>query len=174
MNDLIFDFETLGQDVFKIPALDCSYLLFDWSRFVSNNPYSFQELVDNAKRSKLGLAEQITKYKCKYVQRDIDWWMSQGASAKKVLTPSKDDVTLEEFIEDFLASFRGTKLRRWWSRSNTFDPILISRYAELVGRRAELESALEFWRVRDTRTFIDAKLDFPKINGFVPVKDEAW
>jgi hypothetical protein len=68
----------------------------------------------------------------------------------------------------------GKKLRRWWSRSNTFDHVIILRLAEYAGRRAEVESALEFWRVRDTRTFIDAKLDFPKINGFIPVKDESY
>jgi hypothetical protein len=31
----------------------------------------------------------------------------------------------------------------------------------------------KYWRVRDTRTFIDAKLNFPKKNGFNPLADEA-
>ena len=32
-----------------------------------------------------------------------------------------------------------------------------------------------FWRVRDTRTFIDAKFNFSTKNGFVPVADtEYW
>ena len=32
---------------------------------------------------------------------------------------------------------------------------------------------LKYWSVRDTRTFIDAKFDFPKLNAFVPVSDTA-
>jgi hypothetical protein len=36
-----------------------------------------------------------------------------------------------------------------------------------------MDESLKFWKIRDTRTFIDAKLDFPKENGFVPIKDEA-
>jgi hypothetical protein len=31
-----------------------------------------------------------------------------------------------------------------------------------------------FWPVRDTRTWIDAKLNFPKQNGFVPLSDEEY
>ena len=41
-------------------------------------------------------------------------------------------------------------------------------------RHHSLNEYLMFWRVRDTRTFIDAKFDFKTKNGFVPVSDEAY
>jgi hypothetical protein len=37
-----------------------------------------------------------------------------------------------------------------------------------------LKEYLPHWKLRDTRTFIDAKLDFPKVNSFVPVQDEEF
>ena len=52
-NHLIFDFETLGQDVFEIPVLDCSYMIFDWDRFTSDNPYTLNELVSLAQKDKV-------------------------------------------------------------------------------------------------------------------------
>ena len=66
------------------------------------------------------------------------------------------------------------KINYWWSRSNTFDPIILQRWAKAAGRHAEIEELLKFWSVRDTRTWIDAKLDFPKKNGFCPVTDEEY
>lgn len=31
---------------------------------------------------------------------------------------------------------------------------------------------LPFYKVRDIRTYIDAKLDFPVINGFIPIENQ--
>ena len=31
---------------------------------------------------------------------------------------------------------------------------------------------LPFWKIRDIRTFIDTKLNYPKKNGFIPIQDE--
>ena len=139
----IYDFETLGQDVFEIPMLDCSYVAFDWDRFTSDNP------VSPARKDKLEMAHQVREFGAKYTQRDLDWWLSQSDDAKKVLKPSAADVRVEVFIGNFIDYLKSVgKINYWWSRSNTFD--------------------------RDTRTFIDAKLNFPKQNGFVPLADEEY
>ena len=171
----ILDFETLGQDVFQIPMLDCSYVAFDWDRFTSDNPYTLEELVSLAQKDKLKMAHQVRDHGAKYFQRDIDWWMSQSESAKKVLKPSSSDIQVEEFIDNFIVYLKGKdKINYWWSRSNTFDPIILQRWATVVGRQNEIGELLKFWSVRDTRTWIDAKLNFPKKNGFVPLSDEAY
>lgn len=171
----IFDFETLGQDVFHIPMLDCSYMTFDWDRFVSDNPYTLDELVSLARKDKLDMASQVKEHGAKYKQRDVDWWMSQSDSAKKVLKPSQNDVRVEVFIDNFISYLKSAgKVNYWWTRSNTFDPIILVRYAALVGRADEVHELLKFWLVRDTRTFIDAKLDFPKNNGFMPLTDKEY
>ncbi len=171
----IMDFETLGQDVFEIPMLDCSYVVFDWDRFTSENPYTLEELVGLTRRDKLEMTHQVREHGAKYVQRDLDWWLSQGDSAKKVLKPSPTDVRVEVFINNFIDYLKGVgKINYWWSRSNTFDPIILLRWAKVVGRQAEIEELLKFWLVRDTRTWIDAKLNFPKKNGFCPLSDETY
>jgi len=172
----IFDFETLGQDVFQIPMLDCSYMVFDWDRFTADNPYTLEELVSLARKDKLDMASQVKEYGAKYKQRDVDWWMSQSDAAKKVLKPNPIDIRVEKFIDNFITYLKGAgKINYWWTRSNTFDPVILMRYARLIDRGDEVDALLKFWSVRDTRTFIDAKLDFPKQNGFVPLSDiEYW
>jgi hypothetical protein len=56
----------------------------------------------------------------------------------------------------------------WWSRSNTFDPIILYRLATDVNRMDDISNRLKHWNVRDTRTFIDAKLSFaPNVTSFV-------
>lgn len=171
----IYDFETLGQDVFEIPMLDCSYVAFDWDRFTSDNPYTLEELVSLARKDKLEMAHQVREFGAKYVQRDLDWWLSQDEAAKKVLKPSAADVRVEVFIGNFIDYLKSVgKINYWWSRSNTFDPIILQRWAKIVGRKDEIEELLKFWSVRDTRTFIDAKLNFPKKNGFAPLADEDY
>lgn len=172
----IFDFETLGQDVFQIPMLDCSYMTFDWDRFTTDNPYTLEELVSLAQKDKLEMASQVKEFGAKYKQRDVDWWMSQSEDAKKVLKPSASDIRVEEFFDNFTKYLKSAgKIKYWWTRSNTFDPIILVRYARLIDRGDEIDELLKFWLVRDTRTFIDAKLDFPKNNGFMPLSDaEYW
>lgn len=171
----IFDFETLGQDVFQIPMLDCSYVVFDWDRFMSDNPYTLEELVSLARKDKLQMIHQVQEHGAKYTQRDLDWWLSQSEDAKKVLKPSSADVRVEVFINNFIDYLKNAgKINYWWSRSNTFDPVILQRWASVVGRQDEISEFLKFWLVRDTRTWIDAKLNFPKQNGFCPLSDENY
>jgi hypothetical protein len=171
----IMDFETLGQDVFEIPMLDCAYVAFDWDRFTSDNPYSLEEIVGLARKDKLEMTHQVREHGAKYVQRDLDWWLSQSEEAKKTLKPSKSDVRVEVFIDNIINYMSGVgKINYWWSRANTFDPIILQRWAKIVGRKDEIEELLKFWTVRDTRTWIDAKLNFPKKNGFIPLADEEY
>lgn len=171
----IYDFETLGQDVFQIPMLDCSYVAFDWDRFTSDNPYTLEELVSLSRKDKLQMAHQVTEHGAKYTQRDLDWWLSQSDDAKKVLKPSAQDVRVEVFIGNFIDYLKEVgKINYWWTRSNSFDPIILQRWATIVGRQEEIGNLLKFWLVRDTRTFIDAKLDFPEQNGFIPLADKEY
>lgn len=170
----ILDFETMGQDVFQIPILDCSYMVFDWDRFITDKPYSLLELVENAKRDKVSVKEQCEVYGAKFTKRDLEWWESQGPEAKKVLKPSNDDVSVNIFISRFISYIENKNIGYWWSRANTFDPLILQRWATKVGKFDIITQHLSPWLVRDTRTFIDAKFNFPKVNGFVPVSDEQY
>lgn len=171
---LIIDFETMGQDVFKIPILDCSFLAFDWARFTADEPYTLVELVDIAQNYKLDVKHQVKDFGCKFTKRDLEWWESQGPEAKKVLEPSTKDVSSEFFVDKFIEYVSNRQIGYWWSRANTFDPILLQKVASWHGKFDEINKHVSPWLVRDTRTFIDAKFDFPRINGIVPVSDTAY
>ena len=38
--DLVIDFESIGQNVLKLPVVDVAYATFIWERFIEE-PYSF-------------------------------------------------------------------------------------------------------------------------------------
>jgi len=174
-NDFILDFETIGQCARKAPAIDCSYLVFSWDRFLEQ-PYSFHELCQMAKKSKLSIADQVKNYDFSYTEADMQWWMEQPKIVRKNIKPKPDDLTVPQFIEQLINYLRGSEhINYWWSRSNTFDPIILEHLAMSVNRDKVLNEFIPYWKVRDTRTFIDSKLDFPAKNGFVPVlNEEMW
>ena len=60
-NAVIYDFETLSQDTIKGVVTCLAILKFDESRFV-NKPYTFKELVDDAKVIKFNVSEQVKTY----------------------------------------------------------------------------------------------------------------
>lgn len=168
------DFETLGQNAQKVPALDCAYTTFVWERFL-DEPYSFDELVLSINKTKLSVEEQVKVYGAKYTQDDLKWWQDQPKELRKNIMPSEEDATVQEFMNAIIEYLRHSeKIEYWWSRSNTFDPIIMWRLAQYVDQDLLLNEYLKFWRVRDIRTFVDAKFNFTTRNGFVPVADEHW
>lgn len=168
------DFETLGQNAQKVPALDCAYSTFVWERFL-DEPYSFNELISSVNRVKLSVEEQVKVYGAKYTQDDLKWWQNQPKEIRKNIMPSEHDATVQQFMNAIIGYLKNSeKIEYWWSRSNTFDPIIMWRLAQYVDQDLLLNEYLKFWRVRDVRTFIDAKFNFTTKNGFVPVTDEEW
>lgn len=167
----ILDYETIGQDVFEIPVVNCSYYVFDWHRFTSDNPYTFEELMENIKFDKFSVAEQMERG-CKFKKRDLEWWQSNPL-AKSQIVPSKNDISVGKFVDNIYNYLKQFKIFRWWSRSNTFDPILLHRNFRDYSTREKLDEVLPYWLVRDTRTYIDTQFSFKaKINGFCPMDDE--
>lgn len=168
----ILDYETLGQDVFKVPVVNCSYFIFDWDRFTSDNPYTFNELIKSIRFDKMNVEDQV-KRGYSFQKRDLDWWLEQGAEARKQIKPSENDISVGKFVNNLYDYVKGTRIQRWWSRSNTFDPILLHRnFADFLSRE-KLDEILPYWLVRDVRTYIDTQFQFKnKVNGFIPIDDE--
>jgi len=170
--DVIIDFETFSTDTTKGAVIDCSILFFEWDRFLSDKPYTMRE-VANAKRFKLSVKDQVSNYGWKVDKSTLAFWEKQSTTVRKNIAPKPDDLTVEEFTNQFLSALsKEGKIDYWWTRGNTFDPPILQRIFQSQDRRLHLDEYLKFWRVRDTRTYIDAKLDFPKVNGFVPLQDE--
>lgn len=171
----ILDYETLGQDVFSVPVVNCSYYIFDWDRFTSDNPYTFNELIKDIRFDKMNIKEQVDSgYTFK--MRDLMWWKDQGEEAMKQLRPSPQDISVSQFVRNLYDYCKNTKISYWWSRSNTFDPILLHRNFRDHMDRESLDFILPFWLVRDTRTYIDTSFQFKlKKNGFIPIDDhDMW
>lgn len=172
---LILDFESIGADIFNSPLLSCAYMVFDWGRFTSDKPYTFNELTKNITYKKFKLKPQIEAGR-KYSKSDLQWWLDQGEVAQKQLKPSQDDISVDQFIKELYTDLKGEKIYRWWSRGNSFDPPLLQREFVKVYDSDTLNKILPFWNVRDVRTFIDTRFDFKlKKTGFCPIDDEdAW
>ena len=171
---LILDFETFGQSVIKAAIINCAYLVFDWKRF-TDKPYSYDELLNSCKMLKLDVKKQVSDGYIIEPSSLTEFWSKMPADVRKQIQPRDDDISYDEFCEQFLDSLYGHKIEYWWSRSNTFDPILLWRIFEDSGKTKDLNDKLKFWRVRDIRTYIDACSDFSlDRNAFIPIEEKEW
>jgi hypothetical protein len=175
MKGLMLDFETMGQNVIDCAMIDCSMMVFDTEKMLSNDPYTSKSISD-VKKFKLSIKDQVDNYGWKVYNDTIKFWMSQSDNVKKYIKPQSSDLTVKECVNkmhDFMID--SGKMDYWWSRSNTFDPILIWRLFNSQDKYVHMNEYLPYWRVRDIRTFIDAKMEFPKKNGFIPVQNiDFW
>lgn len=172
--DFIIDFETIGQSVMRCPIIDAAYVAFDWDRFDSN-PYSFEELASLVHTDKLDVHDQVTRGGCSFKKSDLQWWENQSVEAKSKLIPLKTDLTIEQFSDNIFKYLREVgKINYWWSRGNTFDPVLLERVMVELDQHHLMNEYLRWWRIRDTRTWIDAKFNFTTRSGFIPVSDEEY
>lgn len=169
---MMFDFETMSSDSTKCAAIDVSVLVFSWDKFISDKPYTIAD-VKAAKRFKLSVKDQVTNYDFEVKKDTLQFWSEQSSEVRGKIAPKKDDLTVSEFCTQFLAYLnKAPKIDHWWSRSNTFDPIILTRLFKSEDMLVQLEKKLHYGKVRDTRTWIDAKFGFPKDNGFCPFPDQ--
>ena len=172
--DFIFDLETIGANVFVCPVVDMAYSTFSWDRFL-NDPYSFEELADTIQTVKLDIKDQLDNYNCSFKKDDVAWWESLPKEARDKIKPSSNDLTVTEFCDTIVAYLKDSgKIDYWWSRGNTFDPVIIQRHMWATNNGTAFDNALKFWKVRDVRTHIDAKFNYTTRSGFVPVADEEY
>lgn len=173
---LFLDFETASQDPKTAAAIDVSVATIDFERFTSSNPYDVDAILANTERFKLSVEDQAANYGFKVSKSTMEWWLKQTKIYPEIanrIKPSKTDLTVVEFREQFLAYIEENgPYCRFWSRANTFDPIILER---LFGTDIEkIRKILPHWNVRDVRTFIDAKLGFHTQNDFVPIQDPIY
>ena len=172
--ELIMDAETFGVNETNCVAIDFSILIFDRERFTTA-PYSFAELLKDARRFKLSVTDQVQNYGLKVEADTVNFWKEQEPAVRDIVKPSPDDLTVTQFVDEVSAFLvNAPKFSHWWSRSNKFDPVIIHRLFRSVDRDEFFKKYFVYNMVRDTRTWIDAKLDFPANNGFCPLADEEF
>lgn len=174
-NDFIIDFETFGKDAQKCAVIDCSVMVFNWDKMLSNDPYTTKD-INLTRRFKLSVMDQVKNYGYEIDKDTVTFWEEQSPEVRNRIKPNSSDLTVEQFCKDFHNFLiNSPKIDFWWSRSNTFDPIILGRLFQSQDKLLHMEEYLKYWRVRDTRTYIDAKLNFPKKNGFNPMaNEELW
>ena len=174
MKHCIIDFETMGTDVQKSAVIDCSILVFDDEQFFSD-PYSLRS-IHLTKKLKVSVKDQVQNYGYTIDQDTVKFWEEQSKEVRAKIKPRADDLTVKEFTEYFLDYLTPHgKIDYWWSRANSFDPPILWRLFESQNKLNMIHEYLPHWKLRDTRTWIDAKLDYPKKNGFIPIQnEELW
>lgn len=175
MKHLFIDFETFGRKVHDCAVIDCSVFIADTDRFTSDNPYTMKSIVE-AKRFKLSVKDQVANHNFVVYKDGLEFWEKQNDAVKAHIKPKKSDITVEEFVNEFLQFLIDSgKIDYWWSRSNTFDPIILWRLIGTQDKFFHANEYIPFWRVRDIRTYIDTKFDFENNkNGFTPIADEDF
>ena len=149
---IIYDFETLSQDQRRGVVLCVAGIRFNEDRYLSDNPYTYKELLDESVMMKFSVREQVETYGRTTDKSTLDWWSSQGSEAREMLKESEADVSIRE-IEKF---FKGLipdagDISRVYTRGNTFDPI----FTESIFDMLRLPHPYNWWSIRDTRSMID-------------------
>lgn len=172
-NDFIIDFETFGKRAHKCAVIDCSVMVFNWDKILSSDPYTTKD-IDKTRKFKLSVKDQVSNYDWEIEKDTIRFWEEQSSEVRENIKPKKNDLTVKDFVSELHNYLiKSLKIDYWWSRGNTFDPIILNRIADSQGKLLHIEEYLKFWKVRDTRTHIDSKFDYENKNGFVPVSNEA-
>ena len=171
-HDLVIDFESMGTNAQKCAAVDMSTFVFCWDRF-AEDPYTYEEILSGVKRYKFDLKDQIQNYGFEVEKDTAQWWASLPKDVRQRALPSSEDLTVADFTTKFMADlYNGPKIEYWWSRNNTFDPTVLWRLVWTQDSKYRLNEYLKHWRVRDIKTWIDAKFDFTTLSGFCPFQDE--
>lgn len=164
-NSVIFDFETLSTDVNQGVVLSLGLLTYTSSRFV-NDPYTYDELLENTKYMKFDVTEQVKKYGRKIDKSTLEWWKTQGLDAKKVLNPDPSlDQSIEKLYSFFVINVNMNNLKTVFTRGNTFDIPIFEGIVKSTGN----DIPYPFWMVRDTRSYLDGLLHGSgQKNSYVP------
>lgn len=161
---IIFDFETLSLNRVKGVILSLAALKFDENRFSSDNPYTWDELVDSTDYIKFDVNEQVKNYNRVIDSGTLEWWSNLPEESKRCFYPSENDRPLKE-IYSFLKKMWPSELHRIYSRGNTFDPILLDYILEDINEKPFYVFSL----IRDTRSFIEGLSYGTDLqNSFIP------
>lgn len=165
MNEcVIYDFETLSQDQNKGVVISLAILSYSESRFVSN-PYTYEELLDNCKKIKFNVAEQVNKYNRTISKETLGWWKAQNKEAQKQLAPSSEDVSIDLLYDFLIGNIDLKNHKKAFTRGNTFDPIFMDSLLKENNR----VNPMHWGSIRDTRSYIEG-LAFGSTlsNKFIP------
>ena len=169
----IYDYETLSTDVRNCVIVNVAAMNVTSSRFISDVPYTYEDLLNKTRYMKLNVEDQVKNYNRQISKGTLKWWSEQGEDAKKHIKPTEDDKDLSELLP-FLRSVIKKK-EFTFTRGNTFDCMITTFLCDQFNE----EPVYPFWKVRDTRSYIDALFvggfedvnpSSPPRNSFIPTE----
>jgi hypothetical protein len=175
MRIIFIDFETMGDDVLDpCAAIDMSIIVGNTDKMLSDNPYSCKDII-LSKKFKLSISDQVSNYGFTVQDSALKFWQEVSPEARKHIKPSSIDLTVEQFTVE-LISYLNTvgKFDYWFSRGNTFDPIILQRLFKVVGKTYVFKEYFRFNRVQDIRTHINAKMEYPVTTNITPIQDDEF
>ena len=148
---LIIDFNTLSQNPSKCVVVSCAILEFHEEIFVSDDPYTFEQLYFHTGYMKFKVDEQVKNYKRVIDQDTIKYWSSLPSNVRKLIQPESSDVSIEKFYS-FLRDNGGSKnLHNVYVRGTGFDSVIIESLCKLSNK----EVPYHWGKYRDVRSFIE-------------------
>lgn len=161
----IFDFETMSTIAEDGVVLSCATLLYDEERIRSDDPYTYEELLDNTSYIKFDVEDQVKVHNRTFEQDTIEWWKQQGSEARKVLQADPNvDVSISE-LDSFIVNSGVMLAKKVYSRGK-LDPDFIESIYQRVLKKPY---PYPHWKLRDTRTMIEG-MAWPETldNTFMP------
>jgi hypothetical protein len=145
---LVLDIETLGTESNSV-ILSAALTFYN-----SNQPLTYQQLLDNSIFVKFDVREQIQQYNRITDKDTLNWWDSQCDFARKrSLIPSPEDVSAKNgilLIKQWLSKIPNYKTMTIFTRGS-LDQMCIDSLCKSIG----VEKLVPYYNYRDVRTLLD-------------------
>lgn len=181
MTHLILDFETFGQEATQACPFEVSLLKFDTKVFETYEGYTYKQLEESTVKVKFDVKKFVDELNFTIFKDGLEFWKNKPNS--NLIKPNseldKDPIEALNAISDFI---NNEKLEHWWSRSNTFDPIILWQIIARTDKKYDsrfndhFRGILPYWKVRDTRSIIQGMSMFSlKNTNFPPTSNvKIW
>lgn len=162
--ECIVDFETLSTRPDGV-VLSLGIVIAD----PEEDDIDFDSLIEKGIEIKFDTKSQIALGR-HVEQGTLDWWSKQGADAKRVLTPSENDLQLHDISEHIQNYFDehnfNPKKGLVWARRSHFEWNLF----ENIFRTLNIEKVIPYYTMRDIPSVIDVNCGTisGKVPGFKP------
>lgn len=178
MGQMIIDFETFGQEATKACPFEASVLAFDVKRF-SEEGYTIADLNRSVIKLKLDVETFVKDLGFTIYKEGLEFWKKQNKP--HLIKPNPQlDLKPVDFLNQLANYVKENNVDHWYSRSNTFDPIILWQIISRSDSKYEsnfkqlYDGILPWWKVRDTRSTLQGMSLFQlKSSVFIPTSNHA-
>lgn len=162
LDTVVFDMETTGT------SIDTGVLTIGLVAFDSSTEFTFDSLIEDGIELKLDIRQQLKSGRTS-TPDTMQWWEKQGSEARRVLTPTKDDLSIEQAMDKIQEYFDKCGVNNnvmrgkvtYYCRAPHFDFSILKDLCNNIGRAC----VIPHLAVRDVRTVIDVLTG--SSNGYV-------